>query len=476
MDSNSSQIEIKQQDSSMLAQAASSMTVGSPKKRDLHEDSTERHHSRSMSRRQRSGSRSDKRRKSPLHTNKSRSPSAYRHRSSHRSRSRSRNRNRSPSLSPSPSLGQSRSRSRNQSHSRSRSHRRSGRSRRSSTRSLSPEVDESERDLRTVFAMQLSSRLRRSDLVDFFSSAGRVRDAKIVAEKGSRRSRGVAYVEFYSIDSAAEAVNLSGQKLLGIPIIVQPSEAQKNRQSTVKQYSTDGAPVGSADCALVYVHNIEFAIESDDLRSFFELFGRVEYCHLFSVEDDEWAAFVKFDAPAPAQAAIRKLNGLELFGVRLRMRAARRSEQERENERTANERLQSSTQQEKQDVEDSRSTLVLTNDKTPANHDSQVADTIGDDASCRVLRLFNMFDSHEEPGNSDDWIRDIEQDVSGECSGFGQVDSVRVESKSATGSVLVRFAEKAAARSAYLAMNQRWFGGRKIEAALVPDDIGPNSV
>ncbi|KAJ1811532.1 splicing factor [Coemansia sp. RSA 2598] len=333
------------------------------------------------------------------------------------------------------------------------SRRRGSRSRRVSVRSPSPEVDESERDMRTVFAMQLSSRLRRSDLVDFFSAVGRVRDAKIVAEKGTRRSRGVAYVEFYRIDSAAEAVKLSGQKLLGIPIIVQPSDAQKNRQSAVRQYSTDGAPVGSANTALVYAHNLAVDMDPDDLRRFFDLFGRVEYCHLFSVEADEWAAFVKLDTPAHAQAAVKKLNGLELFGTHLRVRAARKSEHEREAQRIAAENP------------------PLTNEKSPANHDSQLAATVGDEAACGVLRLFNMFDPREEPGNSDDWIRDIEQDVSGECSGFGQLVGVRVEPKSATGSVLVGFADKAAAKSAYLAMNQRWFGGRKIEAELVPGDL-----
>ncbi|KAJ2853133.1 splicing factor [Coemansia erecta] len=324
--------------------------------------------------------------------------------------------------------------------------------------------------------MQLSSRLRRGDLVDFFSSVGRVRDAKIVAEKGSRRSRGVAYVEFYSIDSAVEAVKLSGQKLLGVPIIVQPSDAQKNRQSTVKQYSADGAPVGSANNTLVYVHGIMVDMEPEDLSEFFDLFGRVDYCHLFSVEADEWAAFVKFDMPAAAQAAVKKLNGLELFGARLQVRTARKSEQEREAQRTADQEMQmDATDQTKQDKDKAlkqKSPPLLTNNKIPANHDSQIAAvTIGDEAAYRVLRLFNMFDPREEPGNSDDWIRDIEQDVSGECSGFGQVDGVRVEPKSATGSVLVQFADKVAARSAYLAMNQRWFGGRKIDAALVPDDI-----
>jgi RNA-binding protein 39 len=39
----------------------------------------------------------------------------------------------------------------------------------------------------------------------------------------------VAYVEFYSMESVAKAIAMTGQKLLGIPVIVQPTEAEKNR-------------------------------------------------------------------------------------------------------------------------------------------------------------------------------------------------------------------------------------------------------
>jgi RNA-binding protein 39 len=39
----------------------------------------------------------------------------------------------------------------------------------------------------------------------------------------------VGYVEFYEEASVQNALALSGQKLLGIPVIVQLSEAEKNR-------------------------------------------------------------------------------------------------------------------------------------------------------------------------------------------------------------------------------------------------------
>ena len=47
-----------------------------------------------------------------------------------------------------------------------------------------------ERDRRTVFVKQLAARLKVRELIEFFTRAGRVRDAKIVTDKFSGRSKG----------------------------------------------------------------------------------------------------------------------------------------------------------------------------------------------------------------------------------------------------------------------------------------------
>lgn len=62
---------------------------------------------------------------------------------------------------------------------------------------LSPE----ERDIRTVFCMQLAKGIREEDLEDFFSPAGTVVDVRLISDRNSRRSKGIAYVEFKTPDS-----------------------------------------------------------------------------------------------------------------------------------------------------------------------------------------------------------------------------------------------------------------------------------
>ncbi|KAJ2650405.1 splicing factor, partial [Coemansia sp. RSA 1285] len=339
---------------------------------------------------------------------------------------------------------------------------RSGGRRRGGARSPSPLVDESERDLRTVFAMQLSARLRRSDLVDFFGKVGRVRDAHIVSDRGSRRSRGVAYVEFYSVDSAANAVSLSGERLLGVPIIVQPSEAQKNRQSTVKQYSAEGVQLGgSASVAglpdagnrLVCVKRLLVDIEPRDLQCFFDLFGPVESCRLEpdlsaldAEESPEWMAFVRFERAADAHRAASRLHGLELFGTRLRVRLARDTELEREDRRASEQQ-----QQQQQNQKNSNSPPPATATSVAAEDDLKASqEGAGKDATAEqtldsnahamptettadsnsvsakhVLLLQNMVSPEEE--TEPDWVHALEEDVKGECSKFGTISEVHVD-------------------------------------------------
>jgi RNA recognition motif-containing protein len=70
--------------------------------------------------------------------------------------------------------------------------------------------------------------LTNRDLAEFLAPCGKIREAKIVMAKG--RSKGVAYVEFYSDESVPKAIGMTGHKLLGIPIICSASEAYKNAE------------------------------------------------------------------------------------------------------------------------------------------------------------------------------------------------------------------------------------------------------
>lgn len=59
---------------------------------------------------------------------------------------------------------------------------------------------------------------------------GKIRDIKIIRDSKSK-SKGVAYVEFYDKEAVENTIALSGSVICGNEILIQPSQAEKNRVS-----------------------------------------------------------------------------------------------------------------------------------------------------------------------------------------------------------------------------------------------------
>ena len=161
-----------------------------------------------------------------------------------------------------------------------------------------PQLTEDERDRRTVFVQQLAARLRTKELIGFFEKVGPVKEAQIVKDRVSGRSKGyahltfisryrdhwltyicsVGYVEFRQEESVPLAIQLTGQKLLGIPIIAQLTEAEKNRQARNPEGGNTNP--NSIPFHRLYVGNIHFSITESDLQNVFEPFGELEFVQL----------------------------------------------------------------------------------------------------------------------------------------------------------------------------------------------------
>lgn len=88
----------------------------------------------------------------------------------------------------------------------------------------------------------------------------------------------VGYVEFASEESVQKAIDLTGQKLAGLPVIVQLTEAEKNRQAR----NTEGTATQSNGVPFhrLYVGNIHFSCGEEDFRELFSQFGELEYVQL----------------------------------------------------------------------------------------------------------------------------------------------------------------------------------------------------
>jgi RNA-binding protein 39 len=162
--------------------------------------------------------------------------------------------------------------------------------------------------------------------VEFFSKAGKVKEAKLVMDKKTNRSKGVAYVEYYNEASVNKAVVLTGQKLLGLPVIVQRSEAEKNLlaadQNTVITKKTESV------YNRLYIGSLHYNLTEDDLRLVFEPFGEVDYVGI--QRDSETGrskgyGFIQYKRNRDAKVALEKMNGFELAGRPVRSIVCRNS-------------------------------------------------------------------------------------------------------------------------------------------------------
>jgi len=378
--------------------------------------------------------------------------SHHRHRSSRRrSRSRSYDRHSSRSRSyrydrrsRSISKRRRRSRSHSYSHSRTRSRTRSRSPRNmSEDRVEKPEISEADRDRRTVFVMQLSAKLRDSELRDFFSKAGKVSDVKIIADRNSRRSKGVGYVEFEDEASVEKALTLTNEILKGIPIIVQRTESEKNRtevnpnqntfvdpnRSKINPYNTKNQNDLETSYKRLYVGSINFKITEEDLKILFKNFGELDFVKLHINPETGRScgyAFIQYKRAEDAKKALDVMNGYELAGRVIKVglvsdKAANNVDLNMDDGDTVGFSMTS--------IKRADLMQKLSRDgemKVPTVVQPYVK--VQNPTITTNVLLTNMFDPEEEtePG----WEAEIEEEVGSECSKYGKILNIVVNKNS----------------------------------------------
>lgn len=386
-------------------------------------------------------------------------------------------------------------------------------------------MTEDERDRRTVFVQQLAARLRTKELIAFFEKVGPVKEAQIVKDRVSGRSKGVGYVEFKEEASVQKAIQLTGQRLLGIPIIAQLTEAEKNRQARVNATETNSA--NQVPFHRLYVGNIHFSITEADLTNVFEPFGELEFVQLQKEDSgrSRGYGFVQFRDPNNAREALEKMNGFDLAGRPIRVGLGNdkftpeSTAQMLQRFSGYNQGFQGSAFESRNRGTDrvGRADDKATGTGASALDDTDVAGVnfnnysrdllmrklarqdessppdrngAGKDAPKRVpeavvhtskplpvnvpmasrcVVLKNMFDPAEETGDA--WIKELEDDVKTECEDkYGHVVHISLDPNS-QGEIYIKFDKVSGGEKAIQGLNGRFFGGRRISASPVVDAV-----
>lgn len=399
-------------------------------------------------------------------------------------------------------------------------------------RESTPPLTEDERDRRTVFVQQLAARLRTKELIAFFEKVGPVKEAQIVKDRVSGRSKGVGYVEFKKEESVPAAIQLTGQKLLGIPIIAQLTEAEKNRQ--VRNPEAVGSNSNQIPFHRLYVGNIHFSITESDLQNVFEPFGELEFVQLQKEEQgrSRGYGFVQFRDPNQAREALEKMNGFDLAGRPIRVglgndkftpestasllqrfqgqshqqqfqgsafsgaggrgpQATGGSNFDRAGGRDSDKGAGGASALDDTDVgavnfnNYSRDALM----RKLARADDPAPITKGRDEKREILKpkteakplsvnvnmasrcvvLKNMFDPAEEEGEN--WEKELEDDVRAEAEEkYGHVVHIALDPNS-QGDIYLKFDRVQGGENAIKGLNGRYFGGRMISATPVVDAV-----
>ncbi|KAI9227319.1 MAG: hypothetical protein DHS80DRAFT_27603 [Piptocephalis tieghemiana] len=377
------------------------------------------------------------------------------------------------------------------------------------------QTDPSTREYRTVFVTQIAQRLTDEQLGEFFTQAGRVKGAKIVIDKVTRRSKGVAYVEFYEQESVAKALELAGQKLLGIPVIVQPSEAEKNRLAAEQaaaarahasgRESATALPLGTPKAEMfnrVFIGGIHYNLSEDDIQLVFKPFGNLTEVRL---EQDETGrskgyGFLRYERSEDARTAVERMNGFQLAGrfIKRRFPSSPPSSsppclltlcslhmhdllgggmiETAGVQMTAKSRIElmqklSRNPQTQKTGDDGgqHEGVGLGAETSPhpssSSRPSSALPPMPQISRCIVLR--HMFSTEDQ--NEPQWDTELEQDVRDEAGKFGLVVHAHVDEDSEQGEVYVKFAEAEGANRAIKALDGRWFAQKRIEAVPVPE-------
>ena len=87
--------------------------------------------------------------------------------------------------------------------------------------------------------MGLHHEALEKEVYQFFSEqCGKIRDVQIIRDPVSGRSKGIAYIEFYLPEGVFKALACTGMVIMGHPVRVQASQAEKNRAAEAAKIST----------------------------------------------------------------------------------------------------------------------------------------------------------------------------------------------------------------------------------------------
>lgn len=329
----------------------------------------------------------------------------------------------------------------------------------------------------------------------------------------------LCYVEFEDKSSVVNALSLSGRNLMGYPISVQLTQAEKNRaaQQSHQSYQQMHKPMK------LYVSNIHPKVTEEDIRPVFSAFGEIVTLEIKCDHrgKSKGYGFVEFKKEMDGLSAVQQLNDLEILNQSIKVSAVDASQMDIKTMNNNYNVLYGQSSQNKSDGKYSYQQNIInvnnsmndnlrldeqsgnggiqlsSNDKIalmqklgrgkinashmklpvvmPMNVERAVnipqsvrrSQVKRNDDLFRCLLLKNMFDPLIE--SDPDFDLDIREDVMEEVRKFGNLLHIYVDKVDKRGLVYLKFSNKTEAQRTFKNLNGRWFSKNQIQAEYLKE-------
>lgn len=183
------------------------------------------------------------------------------------------------------------------------------------------DLEYSSRDDLTVLVLNLNLDAQEFEVYEFFTTyAGNVRDIRIIRDHRTGRSKGVCYVEFYSVESVLKALKLNGQKIMDTSITIQASQAEKNRAAKLAKLEEIKAETTPLLLRVDGLVGLLSRIRQNEIDSLFSTFGKVTNIEIVVDRKTRRClgfAYILFEKAIEGHDAIKALNNFEIAGQKI---------------------------------------------------------------------------------------------------------------------------------------------------------------
>ncbi|KAF4743708.1 hypothetical protein FOZ63_001953, partial [Perkinsus olseni] len=359
---------------------------------------------------------------------------------------------------------------------------------------------------RTVLIAQLGMDVTdRTVYLIMSKMAGKVRDVQIIRDGRSQRSKGIAYVEFEEQESAMKALGIEPTSLwtkLGHGANIQPSQAEKNLNSTQAVINPSGERVNECRLYVGGSANLVADLSEDDLRALFQPFGPLDFVDRHPRNQGEGGtyAFVQYGDPDHARSALKGLSGMMIGGKELKVGMATSAatagvtssavvgpntdldlvEDNDEGPSTHTGLLKDNLSRARlmramvrEPITEGSSLLMKSATRLPASNLASAASGAATGTGSRVLILRNLWAAGDQlmhEGGPEKFFKEITDDVKSEANRFGTIVGCWLDEASENGDCWLKFTTGSAAAKCALGLNRRWFAGRQLVAVVVSED------